>query len=324
MEIKVSVGPFPRSVKMFSVKLVYKLNQSNNYTSEWCNRWILQHITLPREFKENVEKKYLFHGPCGIEMATQVCQSLNVFCSEKSLEQSFIQAGESNNILFIEDVRLVDAQVFSKLLKQYEHMVVIGAVSELESVEPCVLRCMCCTYCDYPSLEDRRAYLEFLLKKVDHRINIMSVAEKCLKYSYFDLKHVVDTAVLNRLSDADPILQEYHLNVKPNISLKTISFLKKYLPLTKNLLFHGPFAFMALHAFHLLLNNSLCVERLPIHLNTYNEIVIINLEHFKEIDILKLLERCTIDSKIVVASFTSKLSSDILVFFNHTVVFSKV
>jgi len=308
---------------MFSVQLTYALrDESNTFLSSRCHHWIRKHLSLPEELKVHVDQKFLFHGPSSVDMAQQVCHVFRNVFSHEHLEQGFIQAEESGKALYVEDIHLVNGRVFSKLMQKYNHLAVIAATLELEDVEPLILRCFnyqC--FFDYPLMEERREYLKFLLETHDHRVDVSAAAERCLKYSYRDLKHVVDTGVLNRLSDGDPILRDYHLNFKPTTKMHAV--LKKLLPLTKNLLFRGQFAFMALDAFHLSTHNSVLIKSLPASLHSHHYVVIINLEHFKEIDILKLLERCVIDNKIVVASFTSHLSSDILSFFDHTVVIDK-
>lgn len=340
---------------MFHPELVFSLEEESYFFSISHYRWIKRHLLLPAEFNEDCNKGILFYGPPGngkTELANVVANKLQkplhkYSCQdflkrylgdgEEQLQAAFKKSNEEGAILFFDEIDAIcgdrnysNSEHFTSLISTFLTLmnnfkcIVIGATNRIESLDPAIRRSGRFgfeLYFDFPSYEERVQFFEFLLKNKAHCINVAAAAEKCQKYSYADLKHVIENGVLNRMSDFDGVLRDYHLKFKQCfVSKKVLHFVKQHLPLKQNILFFGNDSFVVLNAFHHHLTSSFFVETLPMSHCMNDHIIINRLEQFNEHSLIALLEYCLVSDKIVVASHFKSISCSISNFFKIIVV----
>lgn len=247
------------------------------------------------------------------------CQ--NFFCKyigegEKRLKEAFVRASETDSILFFDEldsmassrdnhnehhyVSLVNALIVN--LNSY-NCIVIGATNRIGAIDTALLRnnrFEVILNVDYPNFEERIRYLQFLLKNYLYNINVHEVAKNTVRYSFAELKDLVENAILNQLLDRSKIIQMDHVELRKRPSSKFLKYLSEmYLPFTSNSLFYGKMAHMLLYPLQMLLPNCCVVKSFPVLERA--KYYLVASAFVNVTDLQAFIEQCEQHGRIVVA-----------------------
>jgi SpoVK/Ycf46/Vps4 family AAA+-type ATPase len=330
---------------MFSIQHVFEqMEPSTDYLFVEREQWLQKFVLNPRFHGVEFARGIIFFGPSGngkticvhafakrigIPVLSITCQeTVQAYSNNVSerIHSIFIEANESGSLLHFDGIEALLGRPnpnkvsllnpFKSFMQQYYNVIVIGTTNDLNLLDPTVR----CTgqfsheiFFDYPQLDERIGFLTFLCRN-HPEVNVNSLAEKTEKYTMGQLKHAVDVAVINQLSDSEKFLQDYHFDLIPP-KINTCSFLENWDQSTNLMLTgrntHKHIAYLMDH-----LHSSHQVTEFPVLQQQYKYYFVKHINYYNQRDVVEFLEWCSLNQKVVVAtSFFQYLTEPIAFFF---------
>lgn len=327
----------PVSVTMFSFHHVFEqVEPVTDYLSDDHERWLKKYILLPYQNNCTYARGILFFGPSGsgktmcvhafakrlaMPVLSIACQeTVKIYTNNVTvyLQSLFAQASETQSILHLDgiealvgrknDTTVTLVNTFKAFMQQYSDLIVIGTTTDMNLIDPSIRNNGQFNheiYFDYPSLNERVSFLNFLLNKHPYQCDVASLALKMEKFTVGDIAHAVDMAVIHRLSDSDAFLRDYHFDFQSIRPVECDLFLKW--DKNVNIMLFGKNTYKTVLFLKRKLDLVYEVKEFPVVQNHFKFYIVQHIGIYKMPDVVNFLEWCSLNKKIVIATSFGKL-----------------
>jgi len=336
---------------MFSMNHVFgQMEPETDYLSAEREQWLKKFILVPFQHHCFYVRGILFSGPSGSGKTMCVhafAKRLNmpvlaVACQETVKEYSstvsarlqslFIQASESGSLFHLDGVEALVGKkcshsislvnTFKAFMQQYSDVIVVGTTDNLNAIDTsvrCVGQFSHELYFDYLNTEERLDFLKYLCR-MHPLVDVQLLAEKTEKYTMAQLNHVVNMALINKLSDGEAELRDYHFDVSV-FKIDQCNIFEKWNKAV-NICLIGKNTYKTIEYLMHHLYSVFQVTEFPVVQHHYKYYIIKHVTIYNVCDVVDFLEWCILNQKIVIASsLTRNVNESITSFFGmHSLV----